>query len=252
MQKSIRKSAIKFVHKNNLNKKNLTATELRKIIEKYNFSVVDYWTNAKNDSETIVLLEKAQATELYRFAKGFTYSSQDNKWVFVCTDMSADDTIEVLLHEIGHIVLGHLDTEGISSNTSTQQECEAFYFSQYVQERCRNSGRINLIKVGSLILAAFLLVCSAATILRYAAIPREAVTEDGKTIVRVGGIGVDAFMQPHCYWTAGGEVFHLWLDCQHLQNSSTIYVGPREKSERTACCKTCYKKFCERYGSWTK
>lgn len=252
MQKNIRKSAIKFVHKHNLNKKNLTATELREIIEDLNFGIVDYWTNAENDPETVTLLEKAQATELCQYTKGFTYSAQEDKFVFVCTDMSADDTIEVLLHEIGHIILGHLDSEGIISNTSTQQECEAFYFSQYVQERCKNSGRIKLIKAGSLALAAFLLVCTAAVILRYAAIPREAVTEDGKTIVRVGGIGVDAFMQPHCYWTAGGEVFHLWLDCQHLRNSSTIYVGPREKSGRTACCKTCYKKFCERYGNWAE
>lgn len=79
MQKNIRKSAIKFVHKNNLNKKNLTAANLREIIEKYNFSVVDYWTNAKNDSDTVILLEKAQATELCQYTKGFTYSSQDNK-----------------------------------------------------------------------------------------------------------------------------------------------------------------------------
>ncbi len=249
MQKNIRKSAIKFVHKHNLNKKNLTAANLREIIEKYNFGIVDYLPKAENEPDTVTLLKKAQATEFYQYTKGFTYSSQEDKLVFICTDMSADDTVEVLLHEIGHIVLGHLDSEGIISNTSTQQECEAFYFSQYVQERCRNSGRIKLIKAGSLVLAAFLLICTAAVILRYATIPREAVTEDGKTIVRVGGIGMDAFMQPHCYWTAGGEVFHLWQDCQHLRNSSTIYVGPREKSGRTACCKTCYKKFCERYGN---
>ena len=82
MQKNIRKSAIKFVHKNNLNKKNLTAANLREIIEKYNFSVVDYWTNAKNDSDTVILLEKAQSFAniqkalhtVHRIINGFSFA----------------------------------------------------------------------------------------------------------------------------------------------------------------------------------
>lgn len=249
MQSNIRKSAIKFVQKYNLNKRNLAIAELRKIIESLSFGVVDYWQSRENEPETVLLLKKAQATELYRFTKGFTYCTEEGKLIFICADMSTDDTIEVLLHEIGHIVLGHLETEGIIYNTSTQQECEAFYFSQYVRERCRNSGRIKLIKAGSIALAALLLVCTAAVVLHYTTIPREAVTEDGKTIVRVSGLGMDAFMQPHYYWTAGGEVFHLWPDCQHLRNSPTIYVGSLEKSGKESCCKTCYKKFCEQYES---
>lgn len=248
MQNNIRKSAIEFVHKHDLNQKNLNVTNLRKIIESLDYGIVDYWVNAENEPDTIALLEETHTTQFSQYAKGFTYCSQEEKLVFICADMSADDTVEVLLHELGHIVLGHINAEETVTGTSIKKEYEAFCFSQCVQERCRKSGRIKLIKAGCIAIAAVLLVCTAAVMFRYIAIPKQAVTEDGKTVIRVGGIGMDTFLQPHCYWTEGGKVFHLWPDCQHLSNSSTIYVGSRERSGKDSCCKTCYKKFCERYG----
>ncbi len=251
MQKKIKKRAAAFIEKYGLTKDTLTVSKLREIIESLDFSVVDYRSNVKNDSDVSALLDKTQATELHLYTKSFIYYTPEEKYVFLCMEMSADDTIDVLLHELGHIYLDHLDTDGIVHNTSIQKEREAFFFSQYIQQRCRKGKRVQRMKFAGIALAALVLFCTAAWIV-HNAVFRKSVVEDGQTIILVGDTGTRAFLQPHCYWTDGGKVFHLWLNCQHISNSSTVYVGPLEESGKEVCCKTCYKKFCQQFSSETE
>lgn len=251
MQKNIKKRAVAFIQKYELTKDTLTITRLREIIESLDFYVVDYRSNVKNNSEVCALLDKTQTTQLHLYTKSFIYYTPQEKYVFLCMDMSTDDTIDVLLHEIGHIYLDHLDTDGLVHNTSVQKEREAFFFSQYIQQRCRKSKRVQRIKFAGIVLAALVVLFTAAWAI-YNTVFIKSIVEDGQTIIFVGDRGTRAFLQPHCYWTDGGKVFHLWLDCQHISNSSTVYVGPLEKSGKEVCCKTCYKKFCQQFFSETE
>lgn len=247
-QREIRKKAVEFIKKYDLNKKSLTVTRLRGIIESLNFCIVDYWHSIKNKPDVTVLLKKIGAEDLAKQAKGFTYYKSEERYVFLCGDLTADDTLAVLLHELGHICLNHLEPEGIISDTSVQRDEAAYLFSVFVRRRCKKSGQIKMLRATAVIAAVLVLACTAALIFHYT-VSRKMITRNGQTIIQVGDIGMDAVLQPHCYWTVGGEVFHLWMDCQHIRNSSTIYVGSVEESEKDTCCKTCYKKFCERYGS---
>lgn len=246
--KEILKRAVEFIKKYDLNKKSLTVTRLRDIIESLNFCIVDYWRSIKNEPNVTVFLKRIGAENLAKEEKAFTYYKSDERYVFLCGDLTADDTLVVLLHELGHIRLNHLEPEGIISNTSVQREDEAFLFSLFVRVRCKKSRQIKMLRATAVIAVALVLTSYAALIFHYT-VSKETITQDGQTIIQVGDTGIDAALRPHCYWTIGGEVFHLWTDCQHIRNSSTIYVGSVEESEKDTCCKTCYKKFCEHYIS---
>lgn len=248
MQKKIKKSAAAFIEKYGLNKETLTVSRLREIIESLDFVVVDYRSNVKNDSDVTALLEKTKSTEFHLYTKSFVYCTPEEKYVFLCMDMSADDTIDVLLHELGHICLEHLGKDGIIHNTGVQKEREAFFFSQYIQQKCRKSKRIQQIKLAGIVLAVLVLF-SASVWAIYNTVFRKTVVENGQTIILVGDTGAHAFLHPHYYWTDGGKVFHLWRDCQHIMHSSNIYAGTLEKSGKENCCKTCYKKFCQPFSS---
>ena len=55
--KEILKRAVEFIKKYDLNKKSLTVTRLRDIIESMNFCIVDYWRSIKNEPNVKVLFE---------------------------------------------------------------------------------------------------------------------------------------------------------------------------------------------------
>ncbi|GEM_PF-5845012 len=245
--KEIRKKAVAFIKKYNLDKTSLTVARLRTIAESLNFGIVDYWHHMKNTPEVTALFRKIGGEELSKQVKAFLYYTNEERYIFLCADLIADDTVAVLLHELGHIYLDHLEPEGIIHDTGTQREDEALLFSLYVREICARSSQFRMFHAFSVVAAALVLISAGVFLFRYMSAEKN-VTYNGQTIIQVGDTGTDAFLKPHCYWTIGGEVFHLRLDCQHIRNSSTVYVGSIEESEKEACCKTCYKEFCARYG----
>ncbi len=52
-----------------------------------------------------------------------------------------------------------------------------------------------------------------------------------------------------CYWTQNGEVYHLYSDCQHIRNSSSVSSGTASESGKERVCRTCYGRWIiEEYG----
>ena len=116
-------------------------------IKKYQLSVVDYETLSKTiadmgytliefngicsdpDVESVICNLGLKNTTLQ--ARGFTYTSQDHRMVFVNEDLNKEEKLLVLAHEIGHIVCEHFTAVPIIGK-DVKEEYEANEFSHHL------------------------------------------------------------------------------------------------------------------------
>ena len=92
-------------------------------LQSIGFPVVLY--NRNNDNE---LLIKYNLLDFSRTVKGFTVFKKDFKAVFIDEDTSCEEKLYVLLHEVAHIVLGHIDKKNIKDARLMEMEADAFAY----------------------------------------------------------------------------------------------------------------------------
>lgn len=131
MHKNIRKKARQFLIKHRLKKVTLSTVKLAAKTEGY--TIVEF-NNLVNDKDVNILVEALHLKEYVRTAKGFTYADGNYRLIFLHEDLNDSEKLLVLLHEIGHIVLGHLTANSVIGN-DVLQEHEANEFSHYVSNR---------------------------------------------------------------------------------------------------------------------
>lgn len=131
MHKKIRKKARAFIHKHHLTTTDFKSVRNAAKAEGYN--IVEF-NHLCNDKDVNVLVEALHLTEYVRSAKGFTYADNNYRIIFLHEDLNDTEKTVVLLHELGHIVLGHLSSNNIIGN-DVVQEFEANEFSHYVANR---------------------------------------------------------------------------------------------------------------------
>jgi len=86
---------------------------LEKYINDAGYCVIFYNTDVGDAEIKRYKLEaKAEKT------KGFVYNSATTKIVFIDNDITAEDKRYILLHELGHILLGHLELSRISAENN--------------------------------------------------------------------------------------------------------------------------------------
>lgn len=98
----VKQSADAFIIENNIKRLNFTVDQIILLIEKYGYIVFTY----KNGMAIIQHLKKQ--SETYRL--GFTYKDENNTeetYVFYDDKYSIEIQIDVLMHELAHIYLGH-------------------------------------------------------------------------------------------------------------------------------------------------
>ena len=131
MHKKIRKKTRAFIHKHHLTTTDFKSVRNAAKAEGYN--IVEF-NHLCNDKDVNVLVEALHLTEYVRSAKGFTYADNNYRIIFLHEDLNDTEKTVVLLHELGHIVLGHLSSNNIIGN-DVVQEFEANEFSHYVANR---------------------------------------------------------------------------------------------------------------------
>lgn len=133
MHKNIRKKASAFIHKHRLTVTNFKS--VRNAAKAEGYTIVEF-NHLCNDKDVNVLAEALHLQEYVRTAKGFTYADNNYRIIFLHEDLSDTEKTLVLLHELGHIVLGHLSSNNIIGN-DVVQEYEANEFSHYVANRSK-------------------------------------------------------------------------------------------------------------------
>lgn len=123
MKNSVVKTAIKFINKDI--KKKLDFRTITECLKSKGYTVIFY-----NPEEGNNLIESYGLTEFSRTVKAFTVRKDALKIVFISSVVPPEDKLYLLLHEVGHIVLGHLNTNSLTTNSRLQDmEAEAFAYT---------------------------------------------------------------------------------------------------------------------------
>ena len=91
---------------------------------------IGYTINFYNPSEVNILIEKYKLSDFSKTVHAFTVKAKEAKMVFIDRSMSAENKLRALLHETGHIVLGHMDISStIADKRLHDMQAETFAYA---------------------------------------------------------------------------------------------------------------------------
>lgn len=89
-----------------------------------------YIINFYNPDESNSLIEKYKLSDFSKTVHAFTIKAKDVKTVFIDISLSAENKFRALLHETGHIVLGHMDISSTFADKRLHDmQAETFAYS---------------------------------------------------------------------------------------------------------------------------
>ena len=117
-----------------INEKSLCDT-----IAKQGYTVV-YFNAIFNNENVSQIINNLGLDDAVTRHKGFTYSNNKYRLVFINEDLSDEERLMVLAHEEGHIFLGHMSNNPIIGE-DVRQEHEANEFAHYLlyPDKCEKS-----------------------------------------------------------------------------------------------------------------
>lgn len=116
----VKSSVKKFIKKYKI--KEITYPVLEQIINSLGFKI-QYFN--KYSKKSIALFENLC---IKNPPKCFTFASEDFRYVFISDSLNNDDKIYLLLHEIGHIYLNHIEQNVILDNVKFEKQANEFAF----------------------------------------------------------------------------------------------------------------------------
>ena len=128
MTSSIKKSVDLFKKKYNLT--DITEKSICDTLQKQGYTVI-YFNTIFNDENVSQIIENLKLEEAITSHKGFTYSNNKYRLVFVNEDLSEEERLMVLSHEEGHIFCEHTTCQPIIGQ-DVKQEHEANEFAHYL------------------------------------------------------------------------------------------------------------------------
>ncbi len=191
----------------------MTPETLLFLIEEQNYEVVDL-----NRDEPI--LSRLGLPDAVTAQESFVYRNGNTRLLFVSEKLDGEELGYVFAHELGHILLGHLELEMFASGV--RQEYEANEFAHHLLHpslsvRCR--ALIGRHKRLAVCIAAFLLCMGLATAgIRYAQIQ-------------------DSYFGEY-YVTQSGNRYHR-KDCPVIRNKTNLQRLTKEKAEKYQPCSVC-------------
>lgn len=202
--------------------KNLTYVNAEKIANDLGYSII-FFNTALGDME----IERYNLGHK-KSLKAFTYSNAA-KIIFIDGALHSDDRLYLLLHEIGHIALGHIGDGRLMTRNQILIEFEADSFAYSIITGRKSSAIYILI---SAIILSSAIVFSAIT----AADKGEYVsanTENYDTAILQ-----QEHMTDIVYITPSGTKFHR-KDCMYTKNKTLTALPRSEASQQYAPCKVC-------------
>ena len=169
--KSIKEAAYNFVKQYNLT--NIDYSSLKKVAENIGYQVIEF--NAIfNDKDVDTIINNLKINEAILKSRGFTYTDQNYRLIFVNEDLNKEEKTLVIAHELGHIVCEHFTSTPIIGN-DVREEHEANEFSHYLLKRslvCKTKCFINKHKK-TVIITFLAMILVAISICCYFAVQKE-------------------------------------------------------------------------------
>lgn len=170
-----------------------------------------------NNSNTIgdKIIDAIHEKEYAQTVKSFSYEKDSQQFIFVKSNLDYNEKRFLILHELGHLLLGHNRHKVSYYETNLQCENEANSFAHEVlnHRHIRQSKAIAL-------LAGILLIAS--------------------TYLGINYISEIQIENTACFITATGKRYHI--DCEHLQdNYGVTWLTVKEAtSQGFTPCKDCF------------
>lgn len=153
----------------------------------------------------------------------FTYNGTGTHAIFINDNISYSEKLHGLLHETGHIMLGHMGTLYLKNNDEIEAEAETFVYEVLYNNHTHFSPLI----IG-VIVAASLLVGGVIGYTLQAAQP----TSSENTYT-------DEIRSETVYITSAGTKYHR-ADCRYIKNNNSITALPQtEAIQKYASCSVC-------------
>ena len=105
--------------------------KIKTAIKDAGYTIVEY-SNISDDEDVRVIVETLGLAEACQKTRGFIYADSQNRLVFVNADLTNTEKSYVLIHELGHIMLGH-SKSGLVFGNDVTEEYEAGEFLHYVK-----------------------------------------------------------------------------------------------------------------------
>lgn len=223
--KRIDKKVKQFIRQYQLRVDCLDITKISKIIASQGYRIIRF-NRFEEQSAVGQLLSTLGLMDMAAYKDAFTYIDQEHKLVFLIEGISDEDALTLLLHEEAHIYLDHLYLEGLE-HTPVCHEEQANYFVLRIRQILHQTKIIQaVLHVFQFLMPVLLLVVLCVGLL----VRTQSQLEIGNLTNLEGGI---------CYWTDGGEVYHLYEDCNYILHSSVVHAGTPQQSMKDRCCSAC-------------
>lgn len=202
---TIIKTTKKFIRKELKN--NINFETLKECIQKSGYVIIFYKQGHPND--IIIKYNKSDSAAKYH---AFTIKRNDAKYVFIDSDISYQDKLYYLAHELAHIVLGHLDSNANVADFR-YQEMQAEAFAHAVLNYKSHKG------LYAVIISAVLVVVLAICGITYHI---HALQADSTTV----------------YITPTGKKYHS-ENCRYVQDKDCTAVSELQAEKNYEPCKVC-------------
>lgn len=215
----------------------VTESSVSDILKAQGYTVV-YFNAIVNDENVSQIISNLRLEEAIIRHKGFTYSDDKYRLVFVNEDLSAEERLIVLAHEEGHIACGHMNDRPIVGR-DVRQEHEANEFTHYLLHPGggeRFGYFISAHKALVISLCACVLVI-AAGVTAFAVLNKNNVFSKNGT-VSTGSEEEELYGE--YYVTSNGNKYHE-KDCIHVKNKSNVRRLTKKEFESGEYepCQTC-------------
>lgn len=176
---------------------------MKKVLTQQGYLIVEY-NGIYNDEVVSSLLQSLNLQDSASQLRGFSYSDNNHRIVFVNEDLSDEEKLMVLAHEEGHIYLNHMTTVCCIGH-DVKQEHDANEFAHYLLNQ-------SALRKASLFLKKHKKACiSVACILLAVAIGITGVWEYNRNQSYYGEF----------YVTSSGQKYHR-KDCIFVKNKTNI------------------------------
>ena len=118
----------------------LTRDALGKIIQRMGYKIVAY-NPAQTETAAAKLIDSIGIRDSLKNQQSFACNSGSVKFVFIDSTIGEPDSIQLLLHEIGHIYMGHTSSRQDDAATIAKNENDANRFALLVMQRIAQTER---------------------------------------------------------------------------------------------------------------
>ena len=220
MSNTIKKKAKSFIRKYKLKK--ISFEDLKNVAEKVGYTVISF--NASyNDGNVGTIISNLNLQKEIIVSRGFTYVDKNYRLIFINEDLTEEEKVLVLSHELGHIECGHLSLQYIIGK-DVKEEHEANEFSHYLLNR-------NVIDKGRITIREHKKIFVTVVILLFITLILSVIMFSAKKEKSYYG---------EYYITSSGDKYHK-KECIFVKNKNTVERLTKEKfeTEKYSACNIC-------------